>query len=128
MRSTAIGTNFAPLYAIIFMSDLEEKILKDTELKPRIWWKYIDNIFFIRERVEDSLKQFIETLNSCHPTIKFTPEWSKEEKNFLDINVRLRKRQLKTHLHIKPTDSHQFLDSTSCHPYHCQKSIPYSRL
>ena len=23
------------------------------------------------------------------------------------------------------TDTHEFLDSTSCHPYHCKKSIPY---
>ena len=47
--------------------------------------------------------------------------------NFLDVNVRLRNRQLETDLHIKPTDTHQFLDSTSCHPYHCKKSIPYSQ-
>ena len=127
LRGTAIGTKFAPPYAIIFMADLEERILKDIELKPRIWWRYIDDIFFIWEHGEDSLKQFIETLNACHPTIKFTAEWSKEEINFLDVNVRLRNRQLETDLHIKPTDTHQFLDSTSCHPYHCKKSIPYSQ-
>ena len=57
--------------------------------------------------------------------MKFTGEWSKEEINFLDVNIRLRNRQLKTDLHIKPT-CHQFLDSTSCHPYHCKKGIPYS--
>ena len=26
------------------------------------------------------------------------------------------------------TDTHEFLDSTSCHPYHCKKSIPYSQV
>ena len=36
LRDTTIGTKFAPLYAIIFMADLEERILKDFELKPRI--------------------------------------------------------------------------------------------
>ena len=44
----------------------------------------------------------------------------------LDGNMKLRNRQIETDLHIKPTDTHQFLDSTSCHPYHCKKSIPYS--
>ena len=39
--------------------------------------------------------------------------------------MKLRNRQIETDLHIKPTDTHQFLDSTSCHPYHCKKSIPY---
>ena len=47
LRGTAIGTKFAPLYAIIFMADLEERILKDIELKPHICWRYIDDIFFI---------------------------------------------------------------------------------
>ena len=31
------------------------------------------------------------------------------------------------HLYVKPTDSHQYLRSSSCHPYHCQKRIPYSQ-
>ena len=56
LRGTAIGTKFALPYAIIFMADLEERILKDIELKPRIWWRYIDDIFFIWEHGEDSLK------------------------------------------------------------------------
>ena len=38
------------------------------------------------------------------------------------------KLETETDLHIKPTDTHQFLDSKSCHPYHCsKKSIPYSQ-
>ena len=127
LRGTAIGTKFAPPYAIIFMADLEERILENTELQPHIWWRYTDDIFFIWEHAEDSLKQFIETLNACHPTIKFTAEWSNKGKNVLDVNVRLRNRQLETDLHIKPTDTRQFLDSTSCQPYHCKKSIPYSQ-
>ena len=96
LRGTAIGTKFVSPYAIIFMAGLEERILKDIELKPCIWWRYIDDIFFIWEHGEDSLKQFIETLNACHPTIKCTVEWSKEEMNFLVVNVRLRNRQLET--------------------------------
>ena len=34
LRGTAIGTKFAPPYAIIFMADLGEKILEDNELQP----------------------------------------------------------------------------------------------
>ena len=74
------------------MADLEEKNLGDIELQPHIWWKCIDDIFFIWEHGEDSLKQFIETLNALHITIKFMAEWSREEINFLDVNVRLKKR------------------------------------
>ena len=27
---------------------------------------------------------------------------------------------------MKPTDTHQYFDSSSCHPYHCKRNIPYS--
>ena len=30
-------------------------------------------------------------------------------------------------LFVKPTDTHQFLDPSSSHPYHCKKGIPYSQ-
>ena len=46
LRGTVISTKFVPPYAIIFMADLEERILEDIELQPRIWWRYIDDIFF----------------------------------------------------------------------------------
>ena len=31
------------------------------------------------------------------------------------------------HLFVQPTDTHQFLDSTSSNPYHCKKGVPYSQ-
>ena len=43
---TAIGIKFAPPYAILFIVDLEEKILNDFEEKSMILWRYIDVIFF----------------------------------------------------------------------------------
>ena len=127
LKDTAIGTNFAPPYAILFMANLEERILEDIELQARIWWRYINDIFFIWKYEKDSLKQFIETINALHSTIKLTAERSGEEIDFLDVNVRLRNRQLETDQHIKSNDTHLFLDSTSCHLYHCKKSIQYSQ-
>ena len=32
-----------------------------------------------------------------------------------------------TDLYVKPTDTNQYLDSSSCLPYHCKKRIPYSQ-
>ena len=92
-----------------------------------IWWRYIDDIFFIWKHGEESLRVFIDQVNLSHPTIKFTAEYSKWEVNFLDLNIKLVDGELKTHLFVKPTDTHQFLDSTSPHPYHCKKGIPYNQ-
>ena len=82
LRGTAVGTKFAPRYAILFMADLEEKVLNAFEEKPIIWWRYIDNIFFIWEHGEESLQKFLNALNTFHPTIKFTFEYAKEAINF----------------------------------------------
>ena len=92
-----------------------------------IWWRYIDDIFFIWEHGEESLRDFIDQVNLLHPTIKFTAEYSKEEVNFLDLNIKLIDGKLKADLFVKPADTHQFLDPTSSHSYHCKKGIPYSQ-
>ena len=68
----------------------------------------------------------LSKVNICHSTIKLTVEYSKKEVNFLDVHIKLINGELKTNLFVKPTDTHQFLDPTSCHPYH-YKEIPYSQ-
>ena len=126
-RGTAIGTKFAPAYSILFMAELEEEILSEIELKPYLWWRYIDGIFFLWERGEEKLKNFIEYLNEKHPITKFTAEWSQTWINFLDVTVSVIGGKITTDLYVKATDSHQYLHSSSCHPYHCKKGIPYSQ-
>ena len=62
-----------------------------------------------------------------HPTIKFTADWSKTSINFLDVTVSIAEGVIETDLYVKPTDSHQYLLSSSCHPFYCKKGIPYSQ-
>ena len=40
--------------------------------------------------------------------------------NFLDVKVIMKDRKIITDLYVKPTDTHQYLES-SCHSYHCKK-------
>ena len=76
----------------------------------------------------EALDEFIDYLNNCHPTIKFTTEISETEISFLDTTVHLDKDgSLWTDLHCKPTDSHGYLHFTSAHPSHCKWSLPYSQ-
>ena len=49
IRGTEIRTKFTPPYIIPFMAELEEEILREVELKPYLWWYFIDDIFFIWE-------------------------------------------------------------------------------
>ena len=124
-RETAIGTKFAPPYSILFMAELEEEIIKESEYKPYLWWQYIDDIFFLCEHGENKLRSFIDKINKVHPTIKFRAEWSKTFIDFLDVTVSLIEGVIETELHVKPTDSHQYLQSSSSHPFYCKKGIPH---
>ena len=76
---------------------------------------------FLMGTCENKLKSFIDKINKVHPTIKFTDEWSKTSINFLDVTVSLIEGAIETDLFVKPTDSHQYLQSSSCHPFHCKK-------
>ena len=125
-RGTAIGTKMTPPYAIIFMDSLEEEILSNSHLKPLVWWRYIDDIFMMWEHGEEELQKFLEILNSYHPTIKFTEEYSRAKINFPDITVIKKGNQFANDLYIKLTDIHQYLHASSCHVSHCKKSIPFS--
>ena len=125
---TAMGTRVAPTYANLFMRKLETEILNKSELKPMVWYRYIDDIFFIWDHGEDEVYNWITYLNKYHKTIKFTAETSKEEISFLDTKVRINKDQkLYTDLFVKPTDTNSYLKYDSAHPPNCKKSIPYSQ-
>ena len=126
-QGTAIGTKFAPSYAILFMAALEQKLLSDAQYKPWIWWRYIDDIFLIWRHGEDRLREFIDALNQAHHSIKFTAEWSEKTVSFLDVRVVKEGKEIITDLFTKPTDTHQLLHHSSCHPGHTKRGIPYSQ-
>ena len=108
------------------MAKLEEEILSGIELKPYLWWRYIDDIFFLWEHGEEKLKEFIEHLNGKDPTIKFTAEWSQTWINFLDVTV-FSYRWKGYYRFICKTYTYQYLHSSSCRPYQSKKGIPYSQ-
>ena len=74
----------------------------------------------------DHLKIFIDYLNNIHPTIEFTSSHSLTNVPFLDVMVSLNNGTIQTDLYTKPTDNHQHLLSSSCHPQHTKTSIPFS--
>ena len=124
---TAIGTKFAPQYACIFMDKVEINFLETQVVKPLVWLRYMDNIFFIWNEREEKLDEFLENLNNFHPNLKFTSEKSKRSVNFFDVKVSLIDQHFETDLYCKPTDCHQFLDFNSAHPINIKKSDLYCK-
>ena len=114
---TAMGTSLAPNYANLFMDRFETKALAGYPLKPLTWKRFIDDIFLVWTHGEESLKRFIDYLNSLHDTIKFTHEMSYSQIDFLDTTVKFGlDRGLITTLFNKPTDTHLYLEYSSAHP------------
>ena len=126
-HGTAMGTRMAPPYANLLMGTFEENPLYNAPHKPLVWWCYIDEIFSIWTHGLDKFTEFISTLNKIYPSIKFTSDISPTSTHFLDVTVILNEdNTISTDLYIKPTDTHQYLLSTSAHPKHTKQSIPYS--
>jgi peptide-methionine (R)-S-oxide reductase len=125
---TAMGTRVAPSFANIFMADFEEKYVYTYHTQPKIWLRYIDDIFMIWDHDKAELEAFLNHLNQCHHSIKFTSEISEETISFLDTSVHIdSERKLYTDLYCKPTDSHNYLLYSSSHPKHLLRSLPYSQ-
>ena len=47
ISGTAIRTKFASPYACIFMNEVETEFLETQKYKSLIWFRYIDDAFFI---------------------------------------------------------------------------------
>ena len=126
-HGTAMGTRMAPSYANLFLAKFETDALTHAPYQPHTWWRFIDDIFMIWTHTEDELRTFITYLNNIHPTIKFTSSHSATSTSFLDVKVSLSQfGKVETDLYTKPTDKHQYLLQSSCHPLHTKRAIPFS--
>ena len=120
-HGTAMGTKMAVALSNIFTSKVETDILSQSERKPLVWKRFIDDIFSLWATNRDGIKQCIEQANNHHPTIKFTAEISNKETTFLDTYIYKdtrfeRNGILDVRTHFKPTESFQYTYFKSCHP------------
>ena len=69
-----MGTRMAPNYAIIFMHSVEQQILKNAKLKPKVWHRLIVDVFIMCTHRREELEEFLTCINGVHETIKFTAE------------------------------------------------------
>ena len=105
----------AKSYANLFMAGLEKKIFENTNFKPLLWLRYLDDIFCVWTEGLERLQEFYQYLNSFHPIIEFTMAFSKEQINFPDVTISQKECALQTDLYYKLTDTHKFLHFRSCH-------------
>ena len=118
----------APAYANIVMSIFEHNSLTGSCNKLLVWFRYIDDIFAISTHDKDKLKDFMFYINSIHSCIQYACNYYKDCVQFFDVSVSVdNSDSITTDLYVKPTDTHQYLLATSCHPSHTNLNIPYSQ-
>ena len=120
-----MGNKVAPSYANLFMGVLEQQMLSSYKYKPLVYFRYIDDIFMISTEGEETLNDFLTHCNNQNKNIQFEQTISKDSIPFPDVSVILENGKLTTDLYSKPTDKHQYLYFTSCHPKHTKTSLPY---
>ena len=109
------------------MYDLESRFLAANSQSPAFWVRYIDDIFGIWLHGEDSLKQFHNSLNQFHQTMKFSLEHT-GDKPFLNTSVSItRDNTIATELYIKPTHS-GILHYSPAHPTSTKEAIAFSQM
>ena len=118
----------APAYASLFMGKLEMDFLNSREIKPSMWFRFLDDIFLIWDGKLEDLHTFLDDLNKYHPNIKFTNTISQDSVEFLDVLIsKSESLCIETDIFVKRTNNHQYLHYTSCHPKTCKDGIPFSQ-
>ena len=106
-HGAAMGTKTAVSFSVIFMADLEKRLLMASPSKPLVWKRFIDDIFSLWNISMQEVSNFVNFANTFHPTIKFTCEMSSQRAVFLDTEV-FKGPRLTTHkildlqTHFKP--------------------------
>ena len=121
VHGTAMGTKMAVAFVNLFMAEIKTKMLNESRIKPKVWKRYIDDVFSLWDVSKQDIDLFIEQANTFHPTIKFTAEISDKEITFLDTVVYkgerfLNEATLYVKTHYKLTETFQYTHYSSCHP------------
>ena len=129
---TAMGKSYAPGLANLYMKKVDDAAIAGHAVHPRLYHRFLDDIFFVWADTVQQLLDFQAFLNGIIPGISITFSWSEEHVDFLDTTVYKEYGSdddiLLTKVHFKATDTHQLLHRGSFHPRHTTIGILKSQL
>jgi len=112
-----MGSALSPVIANLFMTYFETEALANATLTPKLWKRYVDDIFIIWPHGLHHLTSFLTYLNGIHKRIQFTMEVEQERSlPFLDLLItRQDNGKLSYTIYRKPTHTNRYLNATSHH-------------
>jgi hypothetical protein len=124
-----MGSPLSPVIANFYMEYFEQKALETATLKPKCWYRYVDDTFTIWPHGAEKLSNFLQHLNSINKNIQFTMETENDGKlPFLDILIyKTIDGRLGHRVYRKPTHTGLYLNSRS-HHHPTQKQAVISSL
>lgn len=129
---TAMGKKYAPALANIYLLNFDHNAINNFRIKPLLYFRYLDDVFFIWPGNIEELLEFENFLNGITIGIKIKFESSPTSVNFLDTTIfktiSPNESTLQSKVYFKATDTHQLLHTSSFHPSHTTKGILKSQL
>ena len=100
-----MGSPLGPLLANVFMCSIEDKLDQDGKL-PSYYWRYVNADTFTIMPDIASAEIYLDTLNHCHPSAKFTMEveWN-ASLPFIGAELLNLAPRIKTKVYVKPTNT-----------------------
>jgi hypothetical protein len=128
-KGVAMGKQYAPTFANLYMSLWEEKILNLPGPKPALWLRYIDDIFGIWDGSLADFHKFIESTNLLNQDIQVTSNSSLSDVQFLDVVIfKNGSQKLSTMVYLKSTSSLRLIHPRSLHPKHTKSGVIFSQI
>jgi hypothetical protein len=121
---TAMGSNVAPTFANLFVAFHEESLMKRKDINfPKVYFRYIDDVFFVWRGTEEGLKKFQATVNSLTPSLEFNFVNKRTRTSFLDLEIYKGRRFKETGTldirpYSKPGNPHLYTDPSTYQPNH----------
>lgn len=123
----AMGKSFAPHLANLYLQDFDERARDSFNIKPLLYTRYIDDVFFVWPGSLSQLSLFETYLNSLIPGIRLNFSHDPLSISFLDTTVFVDNLTLLTKVYFKPTDRRTLLSHSSFHPSHTFPGIVKSQ-
>ncbi len=109
-----MGSPLGPTLANFIMAHFEIQLLNsDLECKPKIYLRYVDDIFCVFSSDHD---EFFGALNSLHVNLKFTAEVGNQSIPFLDTVIQIVDAKFESHVYRKRTFTGVILNNSAMCP------------
>lgn len=120
-QGCAMGNPLSPFVANVFMAKVEA-IFSENALFPRLWIRYVDDIFAVVKR--NKIRQLLHFINdSKWNSLKFTMELEENGRiPFLDLSIERSHNKISLGIFHKETATKRYITSSSCHPMQHKKA------